>query len=102
MANKPFIGVVLKNDIVDQEIFESTGTDQVRRMSVYIYCFIDSNFDNYDKLHAMIDDIEYLLKYDFTYKSNTYVKDINIIEGGVSAPTSFFDMFVEILYQGNI
>ena len=101
VVNKPFIGVALEKDSVDQEIFEDTGTDQVRRMRVYIYCFMDPAFDDYDDLYAIIDDVEYFLKYDFTYKSNTYVKDINAIEGGVSAPTSFFDMYIEILYQIN-
>ena len=102
VVNKPFVGVAFENDNVDEEIFDTTGTDQIRRMRVYIYCFMSAKFDNYDDLHAIIDDMEYFLKYDFTYKSNTYVKDINAIEGGVSAPTSFFDMYIEILYQVNI
>ena len=99
VVNKPFIGLALENDGVDQEIFDDVGTDQMRRMRVYIYCFMNSSFSNYDDLHAIIDDVEYFLKYDFTYKKKTYVKDINVIEGGVSAPTSFFDMYIEILYQ---
>lgn len=101
VANKPFLGASLESDDVDQEIFDSTGTDQVRRMRVYIYCFMEVSLDDYDKLYAMLDDVEYFMKYDFTYKSNTYIKDINVIEGGVSAPASFFDMYIEILYQIN-
>lgn len=101
VVNKPFIGIALESDSVYQETFDTIGTDEVRTLRVYIYCFIDTSLDDYDYLYTMIDDVEYFMKYDFTYKSNTYVKDINIIEGGVSTSASFFDMYIEILYQIN-
>lgn len=101
VVNKPFVGISLESDSVDQEIFDSTGTDQVRRMKVYIYAYTHISSD-YTEIHQLISDLEYFLKYNFTYKSNTYVKDINIIEGGISAPIGFFDMYIEIQYQSNI
>ena len=102
IVNKPFIGISMESDKVDQEIFASSGTDQIRRMRIYIYCFMEKSFDNYTELYQLIDDVEYFMKYDFTYKDNTYIKDINVMEGGVSATVSFFDMYIEIQYQSNI
>ena len=101
VVNKPFIGIALESDSVDQGTFDTIGTDSVRMMRVYVYCFMNTSLNDYTKLYTLIDDIEYFMKYDYTYKSNTYVRDINIIEGGVSAPASFFDMYIEILYQIN-
>lgn len=99
IVNKPCVCFSLETDEVDEELFAEVGTDQVRILKVYLYGYMDSDgLGNYDDLHQLVYDIEYFIKYNFTYNNRTYVKDIGIIEGGASAPCSFFDMYLEIQY----
>ena len=100
VVNRPFVGISMESDDVNQEIFDSTGTDQIRVMIVYLYCYMNTDgLGNYDEVHNLLSDIEYFMKYDYTYKSNTYVKKIGMIEGGVRSPIAFFDMYIEIVYN---
>ena len=100
IVNRPFIGISMESDDVDQEIFEDTGTDQIRIITIYIYSYSNTDgIDDYTTMYDLIKDLEYCLKYDFTYKSKTYIGKIGIVEGGVSNPLAFFDMYITIQYQ---
>ena len=99
-VNKPLVCVVLANDI-DEDDYIAAG--QIRRLYITLYAFMDNDgMDNHDKVHALVRDIEYFLKYDFSYHSNTYVKKINMVEGGASAPYSYFDINLETVYQQDL
>ena len=95
-VNKPLVCINLLSDTVEEEYI---GT-QTRQLNIFLYCFMDSDgINKYDKIHTLIRDIEYLLKHDFSHKENTFVKKIGLIEGGVSAPYSYFEMDIEVLYN---
>lgn len=98
--NKPFIGLVLLSDNVKEEYL--TGNPR-RNLSITVYCFMDNDgIDNYDKVHALTRDIEYFLKYDFSYRNYTFVNKINIVEGGIRAPYTYFDVNIEVMYQQSL
>lgn len=95
--NKPLVCVVMLTDDVDIDYIPS---GQIRRMYTLVYGFMDSDhINNYDKVHSLVRDIEYWLKYDFSHKSNTFVKKISIVEGGVASPYSYFEINTEIVYN---
>lgn len=95
---KPFIGISIESDINYQEV----AGNNIRKAVIYIYCYMDSNLDNYDKIHQMLDDVEYFLKYDYTYKDGTYMNNIGIVEGGLNVPCAFFDMYIDVIYQQDL
>ena len=99
-VNKPMVCIVLLTDDVEEETFSS---GQIRRMHTLVYGFMDSDhINNYDKVHALVRDIEYWLKNDFSHANNTYVKKISIVEGGVSAPYSYFEIAIEVVYNQSL
>ena len=100
IVNKPFIGISMESESVKQELFDVIGTDQIRVMKVYVYAYTHIS-DDYAELHQLLDDLEYFLKHDFTYRDTTYVKDIHIIEGGINSSVGFLDLYLEIQYQSN-
>ena len=103
IVNKPCICFALKNDIVEDEMFDNVGADQVRFLNVFIYCFINTDDKNdYTNLHQFIEDIKYFLNNDFTYSSNTYVGDLlDVIEGGSAARCGYFNLEAKIIHEDN-
>lgn len=97
IVNKPFINFTLEEDIVEEDIL---GGNKIRSLDILLNGWMDEDGgNNYTTIHTLIRDLEYFFKYDFSYKSNTHVGTIRIIEGGVSAPYSYFQMDIEIRYQ---
>lgn len=101
-VNRPFIGFALEEDEMDEEVFASTGNDQVRYLRVNLYGYVDVSLEDYDDLHALVRDVEYFFKYDFTYARNTVIGNVRTIEGGVRYPVSYFDMEVTIQYMNRL
>ena len=98
VVNRPFVGIAMEKEIKGDEAFATLGADQTREMPVYLYCYMESDgLGNYDDMHQLIEDIEYFLKYDFSYKENVSIEAIDFLEGGVTAPTVFFSMDLVII-----
>ncbi len=101
IVNKPAICFAMDEDLTEDDTFASVGTDQIRFLHIYVYCFIDTDDKNdYTNLHQFIEDIKYFLKNDFTYKSNTYIGDlIDVIEGGAAANCGYFNLKIKIIHE---
>ena len=103
MVNRPCVGFALREDELDEEVFASTGNDQVRFLHVDVYGYVDVKIeDDYEELHTLVRDLEYFFKYDFTYSNNTTVGNVRTLEGGVRYPVSYFDMEVQIQYMNEL
>lgn len=99
-VNKPLVCVVLLSDDVIEELMAMIGTDQARMLHISLYAFMDNDgVNNYDKVHALLRDLEYWAKHDWSHSNNTYVKKINIVEGGISAPYSYIEIALEVIYE---
>ena len=84
------------SDIVEEELFDS----QIRMLIIYLYTYTDTDgYGDHSNIHQLIHDIEYFLNNDFSYKDNTYIKDIVIVEGGITEPNSSGDMYINIRYE---
>ena len=100
---RPFIGIAMDKTEVDEEMFDTTGTDSIWRMSVIVYCYMyPMPLGNYDDMYQLAADLKYFFKYHFSHKGNTFVKRLSPIESGVEGSVTYFDMEIEILYQENI
>lgn len=100
IVNKPAVCFSMDNDTNEDDVFDTVGSNQVRFLNIYLYSYLDNDeMDKYDNIHALVRDVEYFLDNDFTYSNNTTVGDIGVIEGGASAPCSFFDMEIKIIYK---
>ena len=102
IVNKPCVCFSMEDDKVEHEMFDSAGSNQVRFLNIYLYGYLDNDeMNKYDNIHQLVTDMEYFLDNNFTYSSNTYIGDVGVIEGGASAPVSFFDMTVMVVYEKN-
>lgn len=97
IVNKPSINFTSEEDMVEEDLI---GGDKIRSLDILLNGWMDNDYkNNYTKIHTLIRDLEYFFKRDFSDKSNTYVGTIRTIEGGLSAPYSYFQMDIEIRYQ---
>lgn len=103
VVNRPFIGIAMDSETLEEEEFDTFAAAQKMLMPVYVYCYIDTNgYGNYDDMHQLIRDLEYFFKYDYSYKGYTSIKRITPIEAGVNAPSAFFSFELEIKYDNDI
>ena len=102
-VNRPFIGIAVERDEVDQGTFDTTGLDSIWRVHILLYCYMKpSLLGNYDDMYQLITDLKYFFKYNWSHASNTFVKSVSPVEGGVTVDINYFDMMVEVIYQENI
>ena len=109
VVNRPFIGFALDGDELSEEVFTSTdtissgpGNDQWRTLVVRLYGYVNVSLTDYEELHTLIRDVEYFLKYDFTYNNYTTIGSVRVIEGGVNYPVSYFDVDLQIQYMNDL
>jgi hypothetical protein len=104
MVNRPALGVQLVLDELDEEVFASTGNDQVRFLQTNVYGYVDVSMEDYDDLHTLVRDVEYFFKYDFSDSSvlEVLVGNIDTLEGGVRYPVSYFNMELQIKYMNRL
>lgn len=97
IVNKPFINFTLQEDIVEEDLL---GGSQLRSMDILLNGWMtNDSVNNYTKIHALVRDLEYFFKYDFSDRNNTNVGTIRLVEGGIAAPYSYFQMDITIRYQ---
>lgn len=97
IVNKPFINFTLQEDVVEDYL---QGGDKLRLMDIMLNGWMNNDgINDYTNIHTLVNDLEYFFQYDFTHMNNTHVGTIRLIEGGISAPYSYFQMDLKIRYQ---
>jgi len=97
IVNKPFINFTLQEDIVEEDLL---GGNKLRVMDILLNGRMDNDsINDYTNIHTLVRDLEYFFKYDFSHMNNTHVGTIRLVEGGISAPYSYFQMDLTIRYQ---
>lgn len=95
--NKPSMAFTLQEDTVEEYL---QGGSKLRLLDILLYCFMNNDgVNDYTNIHTLVRDLEYFFQYDFTHMNNTHVGTIRLIEGGISAPYSYFQMDIKIRYQ---
>lgn len=103
ISNRPFIGLAIESDDIDQGTFDVIGSDNIRKVKVLLYCYMEpAHLGNYDDMYQMVADLKYFFKYNFSSAPNTSVGRFAPIEAGIDSSVTYFDMKISVIYQENI
>lgn len=96
MVNKPAVAFWnYKDELLEQY----HGTEQLRCLRIYLYCYCDTDgYRDFEDIHNLVDDVWSFLYDDFTHKDSTIINDVTIFEGGISDPVAMAELEIEIKY----
>lgn len=93
IKERPYVGIAFEVTPRGLETNSSRTSDV--KVSIYGFCE-PNNFDDYEEIHTLTDDIVYFLTNDYTYKSLITIGDVEIFEGGLGMNASRFLIPIEI------